>query len=79
MTDIQELFSRDPLHFTKEAGEVKQIVAKLRESRGQFALGAQKAGVMKAPKSATGKAVASLVGSGLSLGLQALLNPKGNE
>jgi hypothetical protein len=76
MTDINELFARDPLSFTKEGGEIRAIVEKLRESRGQYRLGAQKAGNMKPPKTATGKAVASLSNSGLSLNLQALLAPK---
>lgn len=76
MTDINELFARDPLSFTKEGGEIKQIVAKLRESRGQYNLGSMKAGNMKAPKSATAKAAASLGNSGLSAALQALLKPK---
>lgn len=74
MSDLTELFSRDPLSFTKEGEEVKKIVTRLREARGQFDLGSQKAGNLKAPKSAKGKAVASLAGSGLSLNLQALLN-----
>lgn len=76
MTDINELFARDPLTFTKEGGEIRTIVEKLRESRAQFKLGAQKAGSMKAPKTASGKAAASLASSGLSLNLQALLKGK---
>lgn len=76
MTDINELFARDPLTFTKEGGEIKAIVAKLRESRGQYRLGSQKAGNMKPPKTATGKAATTLASSGLSLNLQALLGGK---
>lgn len=79
MTDIAELFSRDPLTYTKEGGEVAAIVKKMRESRGQFNLGSQKAGVTKAPKTAKGKAVASLASTGLSLNLQALLAGKKAE
>lgn len=71
MTDINELFQRDPLTFTKEGGEIKAMVAKMRESRSQFSLGSMKAGKVAAPKSATGKAAASL--SGLSLNLQSLI------
>lgn len=71
MTDLQQLFSQDPLTYTKEGDEVAKIVAKFRESRGQFSLGAMKAGKTTAPKTATGKAAASL--SGLSLNLQSLI------
>lgn len=73
MTDLQQLFSQDPLTYTKEGSEIAKIVAKFRESRGQFSLGAMKAGKTTPPKSATGKAAASL--SGLSLNLQSLINP----
>lgn len=70
MTDIQNLFSSDPLGFTKEAGEVRRIVERLRESRGQYSLGAQKAGSMKAP---TGKAAKAAAGLNLKLNLSSLL------
>lgn len=73
MTDIAELMQRDPLSFTKDDPEFRAVVEKLRVSRGQFSLGSMKAGVVKAPKSANAKAVASLSGSGLSLNLQSLL------
>ncbi len=74
-TDIAELFSRDPLGFTKENGEVRAIVTKLRTMRGQFNLGAMKAGNLK-PKAPTkaAKAVAGVQLKGVSLNLQALLN-----
>lgn len=68
--------AQDPLTFTKEGNEVKLIVEKLRASRGQFNLGNMKAGKVKAPaapKSASGKAAASL---GLSLNLSSLLGKK---
>lgn len=73
MTDIAELFSRDPLTYTKEGGEVRAIVEHMRKSRHQFNLGSMNAGRTKAPTSAKGKAVASLAASGLSLNLKALL------
>lgn len=63
MTDLNELFSRDPLKYTKD--DISVIIAKMRESRAQFNLGNMKAGTMKAkapaaPKTAAGKAAASL-------------------
>ena len=73
MTDIHELFSRDPLTFTKEGGEIRAIVERFRAARGQFNLGSMKAGSTKKPTTAKQKAVASL---GLSLNLQALLEKK---
>lgn len=72
MTDIQELFSRDPLSLTET--DITALIEKLRQSRGQYNLGSMKAGSMKAPKSASGKAAASLTGK-LSLNLS-LLNKK---
>jgi hypothetical protein len=47
-TDINELFDRDPLSFTKEGGEVASIIAYLRERRTQFNQGAKQAGSEKA-------------------------------
>lgn len=74
MTDIAELFSRDPLTFNKETKEeVRAIVTKLRESRSQYNLGSMKAGSMKAPATKTAKAAAS-IGGGLKLDLSKLLN-----
>lgn len=72
MTDLAELFARDPLTFTKEGGEVAAIVARLRESRGQFALGNQKAGSMKPAKPS--KTAAKLTGVKLNINLESLLN-----
>jgi hypothetical protein len=76
MTDIQELFSRDPLSFTKEGGEIATIVAKLRESRGQYRLGAQKAGAMKAPTGKAAQAASKLASGGLKLNISSLLAKK---
>lgn len=63
MTDLAELFSRDPLKYSKD--DLSVIIAKMRESRAQFNLGNMKAGTTKAkapaaPKTAAGKAAASL-------------------
>lgn len=72
MTDIAELFARDPLTYNRDTREeVKLIVAKLRESRSQYNLGSMKAGSMKAPTGKTAKAAASL--GGLKLDLSAIL------
>ena len=46
MSDIQELFSRDPLELTQD--DITKLVTRLRESRGQYNLGSMKAGSMKA-------------------------------
>lgn len=68
MSDISELFGRDPLSYTREGGEVRKIVEHFRKARGQFNLGNMKAGATKtkAPSEKAQK-VASL---GLSLGLK---------
>lgn len=57
-TDIAELFSRDPLEHSDK--DLDMIIAKLRESRSQFALGNAKAGSMK-PASAKTKQAQSLI------------------
>lgn len=49
MTDISELFARDPLSLTRS--DVSAIVARYREARGQFIAGNMKAGSAK-PKTA---------------------------
>lgn len=67
-TDISELFARDPLKLTN--GDIEVMIAKMRESRSQFALGNQKAGNMKPKKpSAASKKVAGL---NLNLNLSSL-------
>lgn len=61
MTDLSELFSRDPLKYSKD--DISAIIAKMRESRAQFNLGNMKAGTVKPkapPKTAAGKAAAAL-------------------
>lgn len=59
MTDLSELFSRDPLSLAKQ--DIEEIIKAQRASRAQFALGNMKAGKTPAkPKTAAGKAAASL-------------------
>lgn len=72
MTDIAELMSRNPLEYSKDRSEVKAIVAKLREMRGQFNLGAIKS-TKPAAKPRTTKASAALAGTNLKLNLSSLL------
>lgn len=67
MSDLAELFSRDPLSFTKEGKELETIIEEMRKKRGQFNLGNAKAGKVTAPKSEKGKAVANLDLGGLDL------------
>jgi len=47
MSDLSELFARDPLSFTKEGGEVAAIIAEMRKKRAQFNLGNKTAGSTK--------------------------------
>lgn len=47
MSDIQELFARDPLKLTKS--DISAIVERFRQARGQFNLGNLKAGKTKPP------------------------------
>ena len=70
MSDLSELFQRDPLSLTRD--DLTKIVTELRSRRAQFALGAQKAGSMKAP-TAKQKAIAGL---GISLDLGSILGEK---
>lgn len=73
-TDLAELFSRDPLTLTR--ADITQLVTELRSRRGQFTLGAQKAGSMKAP-SAKAKATSELGAKlGIKLDLSAVLGKK---
>ncbi len=61
MSDIATIFQRDPLLYTKEAGEVEQIIAKQREMRHTF----NTTGM--AQKKATPKQKESADAAGLSL------------
>ena len=53
MTDITELFNRDPEHLTR--AEITDLIAKYREARQQFILGAKQAGNPKKIKAETPK------------------------
>ena len=64
MTDLAELFSRDPLDLSKD--DIQLIVQKLRDSRHRFNAGDKSAGTMTPPKTATGRAAAE-IGKQLSL------------
>lgn len=67
MTDIAELFQRDPLTYTKEGGELRAIIEKMRQSRHQFNAGNLKAGSTK-PLNEKQKRVQELLkGGGLDL------------
>ena len=48
MTDISELFARDPEELTRD--DIRDIIAKYREAREQFILGMTQAGSPKAIK-----------------------------
>lgn len=68
MSDLAELFARDPLSYTKEGKELETIIEEMRKKRGQFNLGNAKAGkIAKAPTSEKGKAVSGLDLGGLDL------------
>ena len=69
MTDLAELFSRDPRKLTRD--DLTALITKMRESRGQFNLGNMKAGSMK-PKTEKQKQAAELAGA-LKLDLSALV------
>ena len=58
MTDITELFSRDPLDLSKQ--DIAAIVARFRESRKAFNLGNVRAGSTK-PPTAKQKATSDLL------------------
>lgn len=49
MSDLSELFARDPRSYTKEGKELETIVAAMRERRHQFNAGGRK----KAKKATT--------------------------
>ena len=44
MSDMLEIFSRDPLSYTKEGGELRIIIEEMRKKRAQFNLGNISAG-----------------------------------
>lgn len=47
MSDLTELFARDPLTYTKEGAELSTIIAEMRKKRAQFNLGNKTAGSTK--------------------------------
>jgi hypothetical protein len=53
MTDIAELFARDPMDLSKDP-DIKEMVAYYREKRNQFQLGDTQAGSTKRMKKASG-------------------------
>lgn len=57
MTDIQELFARDPLQLTND--DITLIIEEMRKSRNNFNAGNLKAGSTK-PKTEKQQAIASL-------------------
>jgi hypothetical protein len=57
MTDLAELFSRDPLKLTDD--NIRSIIEEMRKSRHAFNAGNAKAGSTK-PKTEKQKAIASL-------------------
>ncbi len=69
MSDLNELFSRDPLHHTKES--IAEIIEKFRGMRSQFSLeNNKKAGAVKKPAAVKTSALAA---SGVKLDLSGLL------
>lgn len=70
MSDLLELFSRDPLSYTKEGGEVVDIIMQFREKRSSFNLGNLTAGRAAPKATKESKAVAA---TGLTLDLSHLL------
>jgi hypothetical protein len=68
MSDLAELFSRDPLSYTKEGGELRTIIEEMRKKRGQFILGNSKAGSMKASKPSEKAAAAAAAIEGVNIG-----------
>ena len=60
MTELAELFARDPLDLTRD--DINLIVQKFRDSRHQFVAGNKTAGTVNAPKpkTPTGEAAAKL-------------------
>jgi hypothetical protein len=53
MSDISDLFARDPEHLTRD--DIRSIIAKYREARQQFILGVKQAGAAKNVKRETPK------------------------
>ena len=47
MTDLANIFARDPLSYTKEGGELTAIIKEMRAKRAQFNMGNINAGSTK--------------------------------
>lgn len=62
MSDLAEIFSRDPLSYTKDGGELRTIIEEMRKKRGQFLLGNAKAGSMKPAKGKAAEVAKALEG-----------------
>ena len=64
MSDLSELFDRDPLSLTTQ--DLEQIIARMRESQAQYELGGPKAPSKAAPKPKTTKTLDLLKDLGLT-------------
>jgi len=67
MSDLAEIFSRDPLSYTKSGGELCTIIEEMRKKRGQFVLGNSKAGKVTGKPSEKAKALEGVKIEGLNL------------
>lgn len=70
MTDVSELFARDPLALSKQ--DIAAIVARFRESRKAFNLGNTRAGSTKPPTEKQKKAadlLAKVSASGVTINI----------
>jgi hypothetical protein len=70
MTDITELFARDPLELSKQ--DIAAIVSKFRESRKAFNLGNSRAGSTKPPtakQKQTADLLAKVSASGIKISI----------
>jgi hypothetical protein len=65
MTDIAELFARDPMELSKD--DITAIVQEFRKNRGQYNLGAKSAGSTKPKTEKQKKDLADIANINLSL------------
>lgn len=68
MSDLNELFSTDPLSLTKDDPKIAEAIAAFRSMRARFELGDTRAGKVKAPTAVT-----------KTKGLKELLEDSSNE
>lgn len=66
MSELSELFERDPLSLTKDDPAIEEAVKAFREMRYKFNLGDTRAGSIKAPKTGP-KGLAELLTEPLEL------------